>query len=52
MPDRFPDGLEIFVDQVIPLLRRRGLFRHEYEDPTLRGRLGFPVADRASTTAH
>jgi alkanesulfonate monooxygenase SsuD/methylene tetrahydromethanopterin reductase-like flavin-dependent oxidoreductase (luciferase family) len=52
MPDRFPDGLEVFVDQVIPLLRRRGLFRHEYEDPTLRGRLGIPVADRASTTAH
>jgi alkanesulfonate monooxygenase SsuD/methylene tetrahydromethanopterin reductase-like flavin-dependent oxidoreductase (luciferase family) len=51
MPDRFPDGLEIFVDQVVPLLRRRGLFRQEYEDHTLRGRLGLPVPDRAGATA-
>ncbi|MGU3502124.1 NtaA/DmoA family FMN-dependent monooxygenase [Mycobacterium sp. C31M] len=43
MPDRFPDGLEAFTDHVVPVLRRRGLFRHEYEDPTLRGRLGIPA---------
>lgn len=43
MPDRFPDGLEAFADHVVPLLRRRGLFRHEYEDRTLRGRLGIPI---------
>ncbi len=43
MPDRFPDGLEIFVDEVVPLLRQRGLFRHEYEDSTLRGRFGIPA---------
>lgn len=43
MPDRFPDGLVSFTDEVIPLLRRRGLFRYEYEEPTLRGRLGIPI---------
>ncbi len=43
MIDRVPDGLELFVDHVVPLLQRRGLFRTEYEDPTLRGRLGLPV---------
>lgn len=48
MPDRFPDGLEVFTDQVVPLLRERGLFRHDYEERTLRGRLGIP-ASRAPT---
>ncbi|MFT4043509.1 MAG: NtaA/DmoA family FMN-dependent monooxygenase [Gordonia sp. (in: high G+C Gram-positive bacteria)] len=49
MPDRFPDGLDIFVDEVVPILRRRGLFRYEYEHPTLRGRLDIPL--RTSTAA-
>ena len=39
MPDHFPDGLEIFTDDVVPLLRLRNLFRHEYEASTLRERL-------------
>ncbi|MFD9663151.1 LLM class flavin-dependent oxidoreductase [Rhodococcus sp. NPDC059968] len=38
MPDAFPSGLEIFVDEVVPILRRRGLFRHEYTETTLRAR--------------
>ncbi len=38
MPDVFPDGLEIFVDEVVPLLRARGLFRTEYAESTLRER--------------
>lgn len=50
MPDRFPDGLEVFTDHVVPLLRKRGLFRHEYENRTLRGRLNIP-ASRPATTA-
>lgn len=45
MPDRFPDGLEIFVDEVVPILRRRGLFRHEYEASTLRERFGVPFPE-------
>ena len=40
MPDMFPSGAEIFVDEVVPLLRARGLFRHEYAGTTLRDHLG------------
>jgi N-acetyl-S-(2-succino)cysteine monooxygenase len=39
----FPGGLNDFVDQVIPELQRRGLFRTEYESSTLRGNLGLPM---------
>ncbi|MET0179628.1 MAG: NtaA/DmoA family FMN-dependent monooxygenase, partial [Novosphingobium sp.] len=42
MPDMFPSGAEIFVDEVVPILRRRGVFRHEYAATTLRGHLGLP----------
>jgi alkanesulfonate monooxygenase len=37
-----PGGLEDFVDQVVPELQRRGLFRKEYEGKTLRENLGLP----------
>lgn len=40
MPDALPDGLEAFVDGVVPILQRRGLFRTEYEGNTLRSHLG------------
>lgn len=40
MPDMFPSGAEIFVDEVVPLLRRRGIFRTEYTGTTLRHHLG------------
>lgn len=42
IPAVLPSHLEDFVDQVAPELRRRGLFRHEYEHETLRGHLGLP----------
>jgi len=42
MPDSFPSGVEIFVDEVVPLLRKRGIFRHEYSGSTLRDHLGLP----------
>ena len=42
MPDYFPSGAEAFVDHVVPLLRKRGLFRHEYTGKTLRDHLGLP----------
>ena len=35
-----PAGLEDFVEKVVPELQRRGLFRREYEGPTLRDNLG------------
>ena len=35
-----PEGLDDFVDRVVPVLQRRGLFRVEYEGATLRENLG------------
>ena len=35
-----PEGLNDFVDKVIPELQRRGIFRREYEGKTLRENLG------------
>lgn len=48
--DFFPEGLELTVDQLIPELQRRGLFRTEYAATTLRGNLGlpYPEPDRAA----
>jgi alkanesulfonate monooxygenase SsuD/methylene tetrahydromethanopterin reductase-like flavin-dependent oxidoreductase (luciferase family) len=40
MPPSLPEGLEDFVEQVVPVLQRRGLFRTVYESATLRGHLG------------
>jgi alkanesulfonate monooxygenase SsuD/methylene tetrahydromethanopterin reductase-like flavin-dependent oxidoreductase (luciferase family) len=40
MPPILPTGLTDFVDQVVPILQRRGLFRTEYEGTTLRDNLG------------
>lgn len=37
-----PGGLDDFVNQVVPELQRRGLFRREYEGTTLRDHLGLP----------
>jgi hypothetical protein len=37
-----PEGLDDFVDRVIPELQRRGIFRREYEGRTLRENLGLP----------
>ncbi|MEX2482743.1 MAG: LLM class flavin-dependent oxidoreductase [Gammaproteobacteria bacterium] len=37
-----PQGLDDFVDRVVPELQRRGLFRRAYEGTTLRENLGLP----------
>jgi alkanesulfonate monooxygenase len=42
MPPFLPGGLDDFVELVLPELRRRGLFRTEYEGRTLREHLGLP----------
>jgi alkanesulfonate monooxygenase SsuD/methylene tetrahydromethanopterin reductase-like flavin-dependent oxidoreductase (luciferase family) len=39
-PSQLPGGLDDFVALVIPELQSRGLFRAEYEDPTLRENMG------------
>ena len=40
MPPWFTGGLDAFIDEVVPILRRRGLFREEYEGSTLREHFG------------
>ena len=40
LPAYFPGGFADFVDEVIPELQRRGLFRHDYEGMTLRDHFG------------
>ena len=42
MPDVLPTGLEVFVDTVVPLLQKRGLFRRDYQGKTLRDHFGLP----------
>lgn len=56
VPHITPGGLDPFVDQVVPLLQERGVFRAEYAGTTLRDHLGLapvptPGAHRGSDTA-
>ncbi|WP_455845229.1 LLM class flavin-dependent oxidoreductase [Pantoea agglomerans] len=44
MPAIMSEQLDLFIELVIPELRRRGLFRDDYEFATLRENLGLPVA--------
>ncbi|HEX7783060.1 MAG TPA: LLM class flavin-dependent oxidoreductase [Sphingobium sp.] len=40
LPPHLPGSLDDFIAMVLPILRKRGLFREEYEGPTLRENLG------------
>ncbi|MCY8979934.1 LLM class flavin-dependent oxidoreductase [Bacillus halotolerans] len=40
MPPLLPEGIELFVDKVVPILQERGVFRNEYEGTTLREHFG------------
>jgi FMN-dependent oxidoreductase (nitrilotriacetate monooxygenase family) len=51
MPPVLPSGLEAFVDQVVPLLQRRGLFRREYTGKTLRDNYGLALPDNRNARA-
>jgi FMN-dependent oxidoreductase (nitrilotriacetate monooxygenase family) len=42
MPPAYPADLETFIDQVVPILRKRGLFRERYKGSTLRDHYGLP----------
>lgn len=47
MPPYLPGGLTDFVDRVVPILQKRGLFRTEYTADTLRGHYDLtPVESR------
>jgi alkanesulfonate monooxygenase SsuD/methylene tetrahydromethanopterin reductase-like flavin-dependent oxidoreductase (luciferase family) len=45
MPPVLPWMLEVFIAEVLPILRKRGLFRTEYEGRTLRGHYGLVRPD-------
>jgi hypothetical protein len=40
VPHITPGGMDVFADQVVPLLQEKGSFRTEYEGTTLREHLG------------
>ncbi|PWB82621.1 MAG: nitrilotriacetate monooxygenase [Methylocystaceae bacterium] len=42
IPPLMPSSLVEFIDQVVPELQRRGIFRTEYEGKTFRENLGLP----------
>ena len=44
LPAYFPQAFDEFVDQVVPILQERGLYRHDYTGTTLREHLGLPRA--------
>lgn len=46
-----PSEFALFTDEVLPILRKRGVVRHEYEAATLRGNLGLPVPENRYTAA-
>ena len=46
-----PSDLARFTDEVLPILRDRGLFRTDYESDTLRGNLGLPIPANVHTVA-
>ena len=45
MPPLLPNMLDVFVDEVVPILQKRGLFRTEYEGETLREQYGLDRPD-------
>jgi FMN-dependent oxidoreductase (nitrilotriacetate monooxygenase family) len=48
MPAYFPAELDVFVQEAVPVLQRRGLFRSDYEGGTLRDHLGLAKPPRLS----
>ncbi|WP_425964600.1 hypothetical protein [Rhizobium nepotum] len=51
MPHELPAEFELFVDEVIPILRRRGLVDRDYRGHTLRENLGLPISPSAPSWA-
>ena len=53
MPAALPSGFELFAEHVVPILRKRGLLRREYEGTTLREHYGLarPPSQYAAASA-
>jgi len=49
--EALPGQLDVFVDQVVPILQARGLFRDDYEGSTFRENLGLDVPVNRHTAA-
>ena len=43
MPPVLPSMLQIFIDEVVPILQKRGLYRTEYTGTTLRDHYGLSM---------
>lgn len=43
LPDIYEDGVDAFVNEVVPLLQERGIYPTDYEGTTLRDHLGVPA---------
>ncbi|WP_042370976.1 LLM class flavin-dependent oxidoreductase [Streptacidiphilus neutrinimicus] len=43
MAPALPSGLETFIEEVLPILRAKGLFREDYQGTTLREHYGLPI---------
>ena len=52
LPAYFPAAFTEFVDEVVPILQRRGLFRSDYEGTTLREHLGLARPDRRAVACY
>ncbi|MCB0895470.1 MAG: LLM class flavin-dependent oxidoreductase, partial [Nocardioidaceae bacterium] len=52
MPPLYPQLLDTFVEQVVPILQERGLFRTEYAGSTLREHYGLPRPESQYAAAH
>jgi alkanesulfonate monooxygenase len=48
LPSDLPEGLDRFVDEVVPILQERGLFQRDYRGSTLRESLGLARPDLRS----
>ncbi len=48
---RTPGQFARFADEVLPILRARGLAREEYDSTTLRGNYGLPIPENRYTAA-
>ncbi|WP_159982415.1 MULTISPECIES: LLM class flavin-dependent oxidoreductase [unclassified Novosphingobium] len=44
-----PEQFDRFLNEVVPILQARGVYRNEYEDATLRGNLGLPKPSNIRT---
>lgn len=50
LPAWFPGGFDTFVDHVVPVLQKRGLFRTEYNGHSLREHLGLSRPEHPQAT--